>query len=870
MIWHATSSAAPKASPPRGGSWRIWLAAAASLVLLGLALSVLHAELARVHLADVRAAFGRLGAGNFFLALAATAGSYLALTGYDVLALRYLGHALPYRRVAAASFVATAVGHNLGLAMLSAGAVRLRLYTAWGLSAADVALTAGLVGLTFGIGIGFAIGLALLFEPAVATRWLHIAPAMARGAGVLLLTAPLAYLLLAWRRREPLRVGPWQVRVPSPGLAWRQLLLALADLGCAALALWLLLPADAAPPFHVFLGVYVIAVGAGIASHVPGGLGVFESVLLLGLPDTPRDALLAAMVGYRIVYYLLPLALAALTGVPLALSEQHRRLAGAFAAVRPLFAWLAPVAAGATVFVAGAVLLFSGSLPADAQRLRWLREVLPLPVLEVSHLAGSLLGLGLLVLAQALHRRIRLAWRLAIGLLLAAAIASLLKGVDIEEASVSLAALAILWLGRDAFRREAMIASNVLSPASLAAIAAVLLVTAWIGLFAYRHVEYSQQLWWAFAFHGDAPRYLRATLAVMVAGCTLALWRAMQPAAPEAGPPTAAEIERAAGIVARSRSADAALALLGDKRLLFDTEREAFLMYQVRGRSWIALGDPVGDPVGDPAAQSRLAWRLREIADRHAGRAVFYQVDAAHLPLYLDMGLAAIKLGEEATVSLAGFTLEGPARRELRHAHSRARRDGLRFEWLDASAVPPLLGALKEVSDAWLAAKHSREKGFSLGRFDPAYLRRFPCALVRREDTIVAFANVLTGADRHELSVDLMRHRPDAPPGVMDFLFTELMLWGARQGYGRFNLGMAPLAGLEAHPLAPLWHRLGTLIFRHGEHFYNFRGLRAYKAKFDPQWRPRYLAAPGGLALPGVLVDVAALIGGGLGGVVRR
>jgi phosphatidylglycerol lysyltransferase len=109
-----------------------------------------------------------------------------------------------------------------------------------------------------------------------------------------------------------------------------------------------------------------------------------------------------------------------------------------------------------------------------------------------------------------------------------------------------------------------------------------------------------------------------------------------------------------------------------------------------------------------------------------------------------------------------------------------------------------------------------------------------------------------------------MRFGPDAPRGAMDYLFIELMLWAKAQGYRRFNLGMAPLAGLERHPLAPAWHRVGNFVFRHGEHFYNFEGLRRYKAKFDPEWEPRYLVAPGGVALPRILVDVSVLIAGGM------
>lgn len=137
-------------------------------------------------------------------------------------------------------------------------------------------------------------------------------------------------------------------------------------------------------------------------------------------------------------------------------------------------------------------------------------------------------------------------------------------------------------------------------------------------------------------------------------------------------------------------------------------------------------------------------------------------------------------------------------------------------------------------------------------------------ALVRRQDKLIAFANLLPGGGKEELSVDLMRFLPDAPHGVMDYLFVEIMLWGRKEGYKWFALGMAPLAGLEDRALAPLWNRLGAFVFRYGEHFYNFQGLRFYKDKFNPVWEPKYLAVPGGLALPKILADIAALIAGGV------
>jgi phosphatidylglycerol lysyltransferase len=255
---------------------------------------------------------------------------------------------------------------------------------------------------------------------------------------------------------------------------------------------------------------------------------------------------------------------------------------------------------------------------------------------------------------------------------------------------------------------------------------------------------------------------------------------------------------------------------------------------------------------------------LREISDHHGGECVFYQVGPERLALYADLGLAALKIGEEARVALPGFSLEGGARADLRQAHRRAQRDGASFEVLPPAQVETLLPALQRISDAWLAAKSTGEKRFSVGSFSGPYLRQFPLALVRAAGKPAAFANLWTTATHAELSVDLMRFGPDAPRGAMDYLFTELMLWGRGEGYQWFNLGMAPLSGLEAHPLAPAWHRVGNFIFRQGEHFYNFEGLRHYKAKFEPSWEPRYLVARGGLALPRVLVDVSVLIAGGM------
>jgi phosphatidylglycerol lysyltransferase len=344
------------------------------------------------------------------------------------------------------------------------------------------------------------------------------------------------------------------------------------------------------------------------------------------------------------------------------------------------------------------------------------------------------------------------------------------------------------------------------------------------------------------------------------------LWLLLSPSRPDAAPPSREDIDRAARIVEKATDTLPNLALLGDKQLLFHPAGDAFIMYQRSGRSMIALGDPAGNK----AHFEELVWRYRELCDENAGWPVFYQVTAEQLPLYLDLGLALAKLGEEARVYLPDFSLEGSHRSSLRNEYRRAGKEGATFTVLSPAEVEQRLPELRRISDEWLASKSAAEKGFSIGRFEPDYIRRFTCGCVMRNGQIVAFTNLWQTYGRDEFSIDLMRYGSDAPKGVMDYLFIELMLWGKREGFRWFNLGMAPLSGLERHPLAPFWHKLGLLVHRYGGNFYNFDGLRRYKEKFGPQWRPRYLASPGGLVLPRVLLDTAALIAGGVKEVVWK
>ena len=842
------------------------------VALFAAALWVLHHELRAYSYKEVVAALRGLPHWRLALGLLLTIASYGVLTGYDTLAFRYLGHALRYEQIALASFVGYAFSHNVGASFLGGGAIRYRLYSSWGLSASEIATIVAFNGITFWLGFLVLTGFALVLEPSAALPAATFSRGTESAIGVACVALVALYVGWSAVRRTPVRWRTFEIRIPPLDLTLIQLTLSTLDWALAGSVLYALLPSSPTLGFPGFLAAFLLAQVAGLASHLPAGLGVFETVIMVGLaPHLPGSTVLGSLVAYRVLYYLLPLVAA---GVLLGLHElSYRRAAvqrvgGLFSRIVPE---IVPQAFAVTTFLGGVILLASGATPAMHGRLGWLQTFLPLPVLEASHFFGSLAGVGLLLLARGLQRRLDAAYLGTVVLLTAGVVFSLLKGLDYEEATILSFMLLALLPCRAHFYRRASLLDESFTAGWAAAIALVVVGSFWLLMLSHRHVEYSNELWWQFEFSSNAPRALRATTAALVLLVAAGLARLMRPAAARPPRPTAEDLTRAQALVATWPRTYAHLALLGDKALLFRGDPSgaprALLMYGVEGRSWVALGDPIGR-----AEDAReLAWRFRELSDRHGGWTVFYEVGPENLPLYLDLGLSLLKLGEEARVPLASFGLEGGARKGLRQTHRRAAQHGATFAIVPANEVPALIPRLRTISDAWLDEKNTREKGFSLGFFDPAYLARGPLAVARRDGEIVAFANVLLGGGGEELSIDLMRYLPgSAPPGVMDYLFLELMLWGRGAGYRWFSLGMAPFSGFDVRTLAPLWSRAGAFLFRQGEHFYNFRGVRQYKEKFDPVWEPRYLASPGGLALPRILTNVAALVSGGIAGVVAK
>ncbi|MCM8565381.1 bifunctional lysylphosphatidylglycerol flippase/synthetase MprF [Thauera linaloolentis] len=833
--------------------------AVAILILAWTAISHLASE---VSYADVEAALAATPAGALAIALACAGLSFAALVVYDLGALDFIGRKVPRGAVALTSFCAYAVGNTVGFGPLTAGAIRYRFYTPYGLEPDQVARVVAFVTVAFGLGLAGTTALGLL----IAAGELSMLPLPALtlqilGAGVL---AFLAGLCITAGRGRTFRMFRLTLRLPSGRRMLHQFVATLVDIGASASVLWILLPPDSIA-LPAFIAIYAVAVGLGVISHVPAGLGVFETVIVSTLSShLPIDRILAALVLYRVIYHLVPLVLAVLLITGLELRKAART--PLMDALLKSGHRLAPPMIGGFTLVLGALLVFSGVTPAGSHALEALGAKIPLPVLESAHFLGSVLGMALLVVARGLVYRLDGAWWLAVIIVPISAVLALFKALAIGEVLLLATLFLALLASRRAFSRHASLLHQAMTPGWLAAMAVLLVTAAALLLFMYKDVNYTHALWWQFEFSSEAPRSLRALVGIVLVAGFVAWWSLIRPVNTPSALPDGNELEHALRIASAQARADAGLVAMGDKYLLFSADGRAFIMYGRQGRSWVALSDPIGPRECWP----ELVWRFAEMARHAGGRAVFYQVAPESLGLYADAGLMAFKLGEEARVHLPSFDLKGGKRANLRQALNRAERESLRFEIVAPDALSDCMDELAAVSDAWMAHHKVREKRFSLGAFDPAYVRRQPVAVLRREGRIIAFASLLLTGLKEEASIDLMRFAPDAPNGTMEVLLLRLLMYFQDTGYKCFSLGMAPLSGLSPSTAAPIWHRVGRAVFEHGERFYNFSGLRAFKAKFQPDWQARYLAVAGGINPMLALADITVLISGGLKGVIGK
>ncbi|WP_068819692.1 phosphatidylglycerol lysyltransferase domain-containing protein [Phormidesmis priestleyi] len=526
--------------------------------------------------------------------------------------------------------------------------------------------------------------------------------------------------------------------------------------------------------------------------------------------------------------------------------------------------------------VTGIANLISAVTPSLPERVKWIREIFPFPIRASGHFFAAISGFILLTLATHLLRRKRVAWLLTVGLLVVSILSNLIKGFDYEEGLLSGILLLQLILMRHIFTAQSDRPS--IAQGIRVSIGALLFTLAY-GTFGFYVLDerftINQQ-----PVNFGLMQALLQTLAMfftednagleartrfgqffadsiyMVGATTLgyALFMLLRPVLLRGNPSRTSEWKRAKTIIDRhGQTSLARLALLKDKAYYFSPSGQTVIAYVAKGRAAIALGDPIGSI--DDRQEAIIGFQ--QFCDRNDWYAAFYEVPPDQLVLYSSLGLRSLQVGEEAIITLKTFSLKGKANQNLRTAVNRLTKIGHTTQVHTPPISDILLRQLKPVSDEWLKHKQGAEKQFSIGWFDPDYLRECFIGVVYDSDhQIIAFVNLLSNYHQPEVTVDLMRHRQEVPNGTMDFLFVSLLQHFQQLDYDSLNFSLSPLAGVGEASDSRRTEKALHYLSIHLNQFYNFKGLHGFKEKFQPLWKPRYLVYPSWTALPDIVVGL--------------
>ncbi|MEZ4865232.1 MAG: flippase-like domain-containing protein [Caldilineaceae bacterium] len=660
-----------------------------------------------------------------------------------------------------------------------------------------------------------------------------------------------------------------QAMVTRPGALIGTMVVALVAHALNLLSLYSLFFAFQQPvSAGVLLVGYAMTILFTIVSPTPNGVGIVEGLMpviytSLGLPLP--TATVISLVFRGITFWLPMLAgflllrrLRLFTLPERALAEREQ----------PHFVAIATAAMGV-------INVLSGAVPSLADRVRLIAAYSPLEVRQGGHLTAVLAGFALLLLARGLWRRKVMAWRLTLFVLVLSVLVNLVKGLDYEEALLALVLAVSLWLQRSHFHALSDPPSFWQGVGVLAAAALFTLTYGVIGFYLldrHFHVRYSFEaavrqtlvMFTQFYDPGLQPltgfgRYFAWSIYV-IGATTLgyALIMLLRPVLLHR-PAGLGDRRRAARIVQQhGRSSLARFTLFPDKFYFF-SPGGSMVAYVAKGHIAIALGDPIG-PQDDASAAIAA---FQQFCARNDWKAVFYQTMPDYLEEYRAAGFETLCIGHEGIVALDAFSLSGGHNKNLRAITNRFLRAGYQAVVHEPPLAPALLTELSAVSDEWLTMVQGSEQRFSLGWFDEAYVGNSQVMAVHTPaGAISAFANFVPEYQRNEVGLDLMRRRCEVAPDTMEFLFVSFLHWAKERGYTSFNLGLSALSGVGEAGDDPALEQLLHYLYGHLNQFYNFKGLHDFKAKFHPEWSPRYLVYPHATALPAIFTALVRISAG--------
>jgi phosphatidylglycerol lysyltransferase len=522
----------------------------------------------------------------------------------------------------------------------------------------------------------------------------------------------------------------------------------------------------------------------------------------------------------------------------------------------------------------GLITLFSLMKPPLPARAALLHSVFPLEFLQLSRFSTLLTGFALVISSVNIYRRKRRAYQIVLVLSMLSILFHLTKGLDYEEALFSLLLLCLLLCTRRSFTVSSSL-PDLRSELIRLGIAAIVAFGYGVGGFwLLDRREFGVNFTLADSIHrtllflaliGDphiAPHtrharwFLESLYLITITASGYSVFALFRPALYRF---TTLPRERATATAILRQHGRSALDYFKnwpDKSFFFSDSEKSFIAYSVGSNFAVVLGDPVGPEEEMELVIRRFSTFCRE----NDWRLAFHATLPDFLPIYRRLGFKKLKVGDDAVVDLAQFDLAGKSMKKIRHTIRSIENERVRTIRHEPPIPDSILAEVKAVSDEWLKIPGRRERRFSLGMFDPGYLRSTPLFTAEREDgRVLAFVNIIPSYRKGEATVDLMRRRTDAPNGIMDFLFIKLFLHFKQSGFERFNLGMAPMAGFQAREEASVEERAVHFFFQRMNFLFSYRGLHEYKAKFATHWEPRYEIYRRALDLPRLAIALGKI-----------
>lgn len=513
----------------------------------------------------------------------------------------------------------------------------------------------------------------------------------------------------------------------------------------------------------------------------------------------------------------------------------------------------------------GLVNLFSLIGPSLPERTALLKEVFPLEFLHLSRFLILITGFALVISSINIYKRKKRAFQLVFLLACLSVLFHLTKGLDYEEASLSLVLIVMLIVTRKSFTVRSSIPNLRLGVLRLIIAVIIALSYGVAGFWLLDSKEFGINFTIGDAIHrtllflslvGDpelvpktryAHWFLDSLYVMTITAIGYSIFALFRPAIYKFST-LLQERSLAKEIVAKhGRDSQDFFKLWHDKSYFFSLSKKCFLAYRVGANFAVALADPVG-----PEEEIEETIRnFMEFCKENDWRIGFHQALPDFLPIYEKLGFRKLKVGDDAIVDLTQFTLEGSAGKEFRHTVNKMEKSGVRILQYKPPIPEDVLLQVKEVSDEWLQIPGRRERGFTLGMFEPNYIKSTPVfSAVDKDGKMLAFVNITPSYRQGEATIDLMRRRTEAPNGIMDYLFIKLFLYNKEKGYKRFNLGMAPMSGFQENEEASMEEKAIHYFSQHLNFLFSFTGLRQYKAKFATFWEPRYTVYQNPLDLP--------------------